>query len=137
MSPTEKSRGVGKTRKHQVASDPVPVVKKTFRKPEARIADIDFSKPEPHNRIADIDFTKNTWSVPMAAAWAGIPTRTLYKLLRDGVVPSIQMGERQTQQLPSAHDGKRRRTCYRFLIPRVAFMTAWERLGSGTDKTAA
>jgi hypothetical protein len=127
MTPTQKSRGVGKTRKNP-AADPAPVAKKISRKPESpdRITD----------RIADIDFTtKNTWSVKEAARWAGVPERTLYRLLRKGIVPCIPMGERQTQEWPSAHDGKRRRACYRFLIPRVAFMKAWESLGN--DKTAA
>jgi hypothetical protein len=138
MSPTERARGVGKTGKDRVPPDQLPLAKKTFRKPvepEARLADIDFTKPEPHNRIADIDFTKNTWSVKMAARWAGVPERTLYRMLRAGIVPCIALGESQTQEWPSAHDGKRRRTCYRFLIPSVAFMKAWENLG--TDKTAA
>lgn len=79
---------------------------------------------------------RNTWTVVMAAEWAGIPTRTLYRLLRDGVVPSIQLGDPQEQQWPSAHDGKRKRACYRFLIPRQAFIRAWENLGNN-DKTAA
>jgi hypothetical protein len=78
---------------------------------------------------------RNTWTVGQAAEWAQVPTRTMYKLLRDGVVPSIPMGACQTQQLPGARDGKRRRTCYRYLIPRAAFVKAWENLG--IDKTAA
>lgn len=126
MTPTQKSRGVGKTRRNP-AADSVPAKKMISRKPEPpdRITD----------RIADIDFARNTWSVRMAALWAGVPERTLYRMLRKGIVPCIPMGERQTQEWPSAHDGKRRRACYRFLIPRAAFMKAWESLG--IDKTAA
>ncbi|MGA7235936.1 MAG: hypothetical protein WBY44_09660 [Bryobacteraceae bacterium] len=128
MTPTQKERGVGKTRKNHATSDPAQVARKISRKPELSDRIID--------RIADIDLlTKNTWSVKEAALWAGVPERTLYRLLRKGIVPCILMGERQTQDWPSAHDGKRRRACYRFLIPRQAFMTAWETLG--IDKTAA
>jgi hypothetical protein len=96
------------------------VATKSFRKPA-----------EPERRpIADIDHTRNTWNVKMAAAWAGIPERSLYKLLRASALPCIAMGDIQFQNLPKAKSGKRVRKCYRFIIPRVAFMKAWENLSS-------
>jgi hypothetical protein len=103
----------------QKPPDPLPVASKNFRKTR-----------EPERRISDIDFNKNTWSVRTAAVWAGIPERTLYKLLRAGVLPCIAMGDIQFQNLKTAKSGKRVRKCYRFVIPRVAFMKAWENLGS-------
>ena len=68
-------------------------------------------KPEPPDRIidriADIDLLLGT---PGACGWPlggpESPERTLYRLLRKGIVPCILMGERQTQDWPSAHDGK-------------------------------
>jgi hypothetical protein len=119
MSSSQRSRGVGKIRNNHVTSK--PVAKKKTEKPE---------RPAPL-----IDHTRNTWSVKMAARWAGVPERTLYRMLRAGIVPCIPMGESQTQEWPSARDGKRRRTCYRFLIPRQSFIRAWETLG--IDTTAA
>jgi hypothetical protein len=122
MSRQQKSRGVGKGHKNQVTHDSVPLAKKTFRKPQ-----------EPEGRIANIDFSKNTWSAKMAAAWAGVPERTLYRMLRDGLLPCIPMGETQVQKLSTAKSGKRVRKCYRFVIPRVAFMKAWENIGSAAS----
>jgi hypothetical protein len=94
---------------------------------------------EPENRLPSVDFTKNTWSVRMAAAWAGIPERTLYRLLSAGAVPCIAMGDSQIQHLSTAKSGKRVRKCYRFVIPRAAFMRAWENLGNacGSGNTGA
>jgi hypothetical protein len=107
MNRRNESRGGGDTRRVYITPDPVPVAKKSFRTPvpETRIADIDFSKPEARTtavRIPDIDFNKNTWSVRTAAAWAGIPERTLYKLLRAGALPCIAMGDLQEQKLARA-----------------------------------
>jgi hypothetical protein len=65
----------------------------------------------------------------MAASWAGIPERTVYRLLREGIVPSIPMGTAQIQQLPAAHDGKRRRACFKYVIPRKAFIRWFEGIG--------
>jgi hypothetical protein len=85
-----------------------------------------------------LDFERNSWTPKIAAAWAGVPERTLYRLLRDGAVPCLPMGESQDQKWPKAHDGKRRRTCFRFLIPRVAFIKWWESIGKpDTKETAA
>jgi hypothetical protein len=87
-------------------------------------------KTHENGPIPALDLNKNTWSVRMAAAWAGIPERTLYRLLRAGTVPCIPMGEGQIQKLSTAKSGKRVRKCYRFVIPRAAFVKAWENLGS-------
>jgi hypothetical protein len=81
---------------------------------------------------------KNSWTPVEAATWANIPVRTLYRLLRDGVVPALPMGDAQTQRFPNARDGKRRRACFRYVIPRVAFIKWWESIGKAdTGKTAA
>ncbi len=45
---------------------------------------------------------RNTWTVQQAAEWAQVPVRTMYELVRDGRVPSIQVGKSQEQQWPSA-----------------------------------
>jgi hypothetical protein len=71
----------------------------------------------------------NTWTPAIAAEWAGIPLRALYRLLREGAVPCIPMGDTQNQNWPKGRNGKRKRTCYRFIIPRVAFVKAWESIG--------
>jgi hypothetical protein len=128
MTRRKETAGIGKARKNQPKPDPLPGAKKSFRSP---------LKPE--SRISDIDFSKNTWTVKMAAAWAGIPERTLYKLLRAGVLPCIAMGDLQEQKLPAARSGKRVRRCYRFVIPATAFRRAWENLSSasGVGNSAA
>jgi hypothetical protein len=88
-----------------------------------------------HGQHAPVE--ANTWSVTQAAAWAGIPTRTLYQMLRASIgVPCISLGERQEQQWPKAHDGKRRRACFRYMIPRVAFIKYWENI-SRPESTAS
>lgn len=78
---------------------------------------------------AALDFERNSWTPKIAAAWAGMPERTLYRLLRDGAVPCLPMGESQIQNWPRAHDQKRRRACFRYVIPRVAFIRWWESIG--------
>jgi hypothetical protein len=85
------------------------------------------------DEVVAVDHNRNTWSPAMAAAWSGIPTRTLYRMLRDGNVPCIPIGDSQTQKWPFAHDGKRRRACFRFMIPRVAFMRWYENIGKPAD----
>jgi hypothetical protein len=77
---------------------------------------------------------KNSWTPGEAAKWANIPTRTLYRLLREGAVPSLAMGEAQTQQFPNARNGKRKRSCFRYVIPRVAFIKWWESIGKPNSK---
>jgi hypothetical protein len=74
----------------------------------------------------------------MAAAWAGIPPRTLYRLLRayEKEIPCLRIGESQEQRWPRAHDGKRNRACFRYIIPAKAFMTWWETLGKPEPKSA-
>src|SRR5215472_3930739 len=78
---------------------------------------------------AALDFEKNSWTPKIAAAWAGMPERTLYRLLRAGAVPCLPMGDPQIQKWPDARDGKRRRACFRFIIPRAAFVRWWESIG--------
>lgn len=77
----------------------------------------------------------NTWTVGQAAEWADVPKRTLYRMIKAEIVPCIiPIGEPQEQKLAKAHTGTRNRTCFRFLIPRVAFMKWWENY---TGKTGA
>jgi hypothetical protein len=102
------------------------------------VAKVDRKTEKPGPPIPAIDFSKNTWSVKTAALWAGIPTRTLYRMLREGMLPCIAMGDLQQQRLSKARSGKRTRKCYRFIIPRAAFMRAWESIGAATmGKTTA
>jgi hypothetical protein len=68
----------------------------------------------------------------MAAAWAGIPARALYRLLRAGNVPSIPIGESQSQDWSNSRTGTRERACYRYMIPRTAFIRWWESIGIQT-----
>jgi hypothetical protein len=87
-----------------------------------------------------INHELNSWTVAMCAAWSGMPARTIYRLLRAGVIPSIPMGDAQTHEWPAAHSGKRTRSCYRFIIPRVAFIRWFENIGkpaSGVGSSAA
>jgi hypothetical protein len=86
---------------------------------------------------------KNSWNPVEAAFWANIPLRTFYDMLRQGAIPVLPMGNRQDQKYPRARSGKRRRACFRYVIPAKAFMRWFESLsapgaGSGSGgKTAA
>jgi len=80
---------------------------------------------------------KNSWTPAEAAAWAGIPLRALYRLLREGVTPCVPMGDAQEQAFPKAHNGKRKRACFRYVIPRIAFIKWWESIGAASLKIAA
>jgi hypothetical protein len=88
-----------------------------------------------------LDFARNSWTPKIAAAWADIPERALYRLLRDGAVPCLPMGKSQIQNWPIAHDKKRRRACFRYVIPKAAFIRWFENIGKperiSTDKSAA
>ena len=72
------------------------------------------------------------WSVQEAAAWSGIPLRTLYRLLAEGIAPSVPVGKRNRRS------GVRNRACFRYVIPRAAFQR-WFEAGAptGTSDTAA
>jgi hypothetical protein len=100
-------------------------------------------RPEPDDapEVVAVDHSRNTWTPAMASAWSGIPYRTFLRMCRDGNVPCIPIGDSQTQKWPNARDGKRRRACFRYLVPRVAFMRWWESLGKpdsrGIGNTAA
>ena len=74
------------------------------------------------------DFEKNTWTPEIAAAWSGVPLRSLYRLLREHQVPCIPMGDKQVQKLEKARDGKRKRACFKYVIPRVAFIRWFENI---------
>jgi hypothetical protein len=81
-----------------------------------------------HPAVAVLEL-KNTWTPIEAATWSGIPRRSLYRLLRDGIAPSIPMGEAQVQRWDKARDGKRRRSCFKYVVPRVAFIRWFEGIG--------
>ena len=63
-----------------------------------------------------------------AAEWSGIQYRTLLRLLKEGLVPTIPVGKAQTQNMGKGK--RRRRACAKFLIPRVAFMRWFENIGA-------
>jgi hypothetical protein len=66
------------------------------------------------------------WTVPQMCDWANIPHRTGYNLLREGKIPCLTSGDEQVQKLKSARTGKRKRSCFRFIIPSKAFRLWWE-----------
>jgi hypothetical protein len=68
----------------------------------------------------------------MAAAWSGLSSRAIYRLVRTGRIPSIATGAPQIQDLPAARNGTRPRSCFRFIIPRVAFIKWFESIESST-----
>jgi hypothetical protein len=82
-----------------------------------------------------LDFERQTWTPAMASEWSGIPYRTLYRLLREGLVPCIPIGESQTQKWPKGKTGKRSRACFRFVIPRVSFINWLESIGKPDPET--
>jgi hypothetical protein len=45
------------------------------------------------------------------------------------------VGDAQEQQWPNARNGKRRRTCVRFIIPSKAFVKYWESMGKPDPET--
>ena len=103
-----------------------------------------FKKNQPDDstekRLIAVDMSRNTWTPAMAAAWSGIPYRTLLMMMRQGRAPCIPIGESQAQKWPRAGDGKRRRACFKYMVPRVSFMRWYESIGrpdSGGMGTAA
>lgn len=81
----------------------------------------------------------NTWTPEQAAEWSGIQYRTLLRLLKEGLVPTIPIGRTQSQNMGKGKP--RRRACAKFIIPRVAFQRWFENIGapdpSAIGKTAA
>jgi hypothetical protein len=82
---------------------------------------------------------KNAWTPMEASQWSGIRYRTLLLMLKQGLVPAIPVGKKQSQKMPT---GKRRkRACRKYVLPRVAFMRWYENLGApdprSIGKTAA
>jgi hypothetical protein len=84
-------------------------------------------------------FSKNNWTPMEAAEWSGIRYRTLLRLLKEGMVPTIPIGAVQHQNMGKGK--RRRRACTKYLIPRVSFMRWFENIGapdpSTIGKTAA
>jgi hypothetical protein len=73
-------------------------------------------------------YQSNNWTPQQAAEWSGIRYRTLLRLLKEGLVPAIAVGDVQNQDMG---DGKRRRrSCAMYLIPRVAFQRWFENIGA-------
>ena len=85
--------------------------------------------PAKKDEVLAVDMSRNTWTPAMAAAWSGIPYRTLLAMCCQGRVPCIPVGDRQTQKWPKAKDGRRRRACFKYMIPRVAFTRWFETIG--------
>jgi hypothetical protein len=87
-------------------------------------------KKEPEAQaITAVDLASNTWSVAMAAKWSGIPYRTLLRMCQQGRCPCIPIGSGSSQKWAKADDGKRRRSCFKFMIPRHSFMKWFETIG--------
>jgi hypothetical protein len=82
--------------------------------------------------ITAVDMASNTWSVAMAAKWCGIPYRTLLRMCQQGRCPAIPIGEGGNQKWPAAKNGRRRRSCFKFMVPRVSFMRWFESIGRET-----
>ena len=76
----------------------------------------------------------NNWTPQQAAEWSGIKYRTLLRLLKEGLVPSIPVGEPQQQMMSSGK--RRRRACAMYLIPRVAFQRWFENIGAPGNTAA-
>ena len=71
-----------------------------------------------------LDNESNSWTTEEAAAWAGVPERRLSGWLSQGLLPAIPVGRAHVQTL---NGGKlRRRSCNRWIIPKKAFIAAWE-----------
>jgi hypothetical protein len=79
--------------------------------------------------ITAVDLASNIWSVAMAAKWSGIPYRTLLRMCQQGRCPCIPIGEGGSQKWPKAENGRRRRSCFKFMVPRVSFMRWFESIG--------
>ena len=66
----------------------------------------------------------NSWTTEEAAKWCGVPERRLHGWLAQGLLPSIPIGKPHVQKL---RDGTRRhRRVYKWIVPRKAFVAAWE-----------
>jgi len=66
----------------------------------------------------------NTWTPQQAAAWAGISYRLLLDFFDRGLLPAIPVGVAQNQRMPSGK--KRRRRVGKWIVPREAFIHAWQ-----------
>lgn len=66
----------------------------------------------------------NTWTSQQAAEWAGINHRLLLDFFDRGLLPAIRVGPPITQKM--AYGKKRRRRASKFVVPRLAFIRAWE-----------
>jgi hypothetical protein len=66
----------------------------------------------------------NRWTTQEAAAWAEIPHRMLLDLLNEGVLPAIAVGPPRTEVLKGGT--KRRRRVGKWVVPREAFIHAWQ-----------
>jgi hypothetical protein len=65
----------------------------------------------------------NSWSLAQAAVWADIKPRQLADLLAQGVLPGLPVGGPHVQKL--AGGVRRKRRCWRWIIPRESFQNAW------------
>jgi len=68
----------------------------------------------------------NSWTPAQTAEWTGLPLGTVYHLLREELAPSIRVGGTQEQRWPNARTGKRKRSCFRYIIPAKAFRQWYE-----------
>ena len=69
----------------------------------------------------------NLWTVAEAARWSGIPYRSLLVLMSEGRVPCIRIGRAKVHNMGRGKK-PRRRSCTKFLVPRLAFVNWFETL---------
>jgi hypothetical protein len=101
--------------------------------------EIETDQPDADAVVPAVDMSRNTWTPQMASAWSGIPYRTLLQMCKEGRCPSIPLGEPQAQKWPKGKSGRRRRACFKYMIPRHSFIRWFQSIGrTGSDgQTAA
>lgn len=87
------------------------------------------SKSKPTKRVIKQALHRtNNWTPQQAAEWSDIRYRTLLRMLKEGLVPSIRIGTEQQQDMGQGK--RRRRACAKYLIPRTAFIRWFESIGA-------
>jgi hypothetical protein len=66
----------------------------------------------------------NTWTPQQAAAWAGINYRVLLDFFHQGLLPALPVGRAHNQLMTGGK--KRRRRVGKWIVPREAFIRAWQ-----------
>jgi hypothetical protein len=66
----------------------------------------------------------NSWSTRRAAEWANVNERVLSDLFERRLLPAIRVGAAQDQRM--ANGKKRKRRVGKWIVPREAFIRAWQ-----------